>query len=89
MLVGLACASGCLPEEYSDAQLAAYCNSAGDCASRDEFACWDAACVDHQCRKSSVPRGPDTTCWTPSCETDCFCSPPGSPIGGGKCVPPK
>lgn len=89
LLVGVASAAGCLPEEYTDAQLAAYCNSADDCASLDGYACWEATCVNHQCQTNNTPRAAGSSCWTPKCGSDCFCTPASAPVGVGKCMPPK
>lgn len=80
---------GCLPDEYTDAELAIYCNSPDDCASLVGFACWEATCVNHQCQTNNKPRAAGDSCWTPKCETDCVCTPAASPVGAGKCLPPK
>lgn len=85
----LLAAPACLPDEYTDAQLANYCNSADDCASLVGFACWEATCVEHQCQTNNKPRPAGDSCWTPKCEDNCVCTPAASPVGAGKCLPPK
>lgn len=87
--VGALVAQACLPDEYTDAELAIYCNSPDDCASLVGFACWEATCVNHQCQTNNKPRAAGDSCWTPKCENDCVCTPAASPVGAGKCLPPK
>lgn len=81
-------APSCLPAELSDAELAAYCNSADDCNSIPGFACWEATCVEHKCHTNNKPREAGYSCWTPKCEDSCVCTPADAPVGPGKCLPP-
>lgn len=83
-------ATGCLPEELSDSQLANYCKVPADCANYPAFACFKATCsAENQCVKGDF-NGPGSPCQTSACTTNCVCSGPANksvPIG--TCAPGK
>jgi len=82
-------ASGCLPDELSDTQLANWCTTDADCRAKDPFKCLIAQCTANQCAATGGVVVPHTPCTTRTCSGSCICSgPKDKPGRPGVCFDP-
>jgi len=88
LAVGMCLAGGCLPDTYDDTQLANWCGTDADCATKDGFVCYDkSTCVANQCQ-AGVAKPPTTVCATTTCKSGCACGSPKHPtVKPGVCGP--